>query len=151
MQTQNSSLLTNVDEWVTIAYLIGFIVPLPFYFAHKYYPKSGFFAYVDTPVIFWYMGFLFVGVNSGLTMYFLAGFACQFVLRKYYPAYFVKYNYLLSAAMDGGTQVLVFILTFAVFGGSGKAVPFPYWAGNNGGGSVSGKNLDFCAYNPANG
>jgi hypothetical protein len=29
--------------------------------------------------------------------------------------------------MDGGTQVMVFILTFAVAGGSGKAHPMPVW------------------------
>lgn len=40
------------------------------------------------------------------------------------PVYQV-YNYILSAALDGGTQVMVFILTSAVFGGSGKARPFP--------------------------
>lgn len=138
-------------QWVTISYLIGFLMPLPFYFAAKFMPKVKIFAYLNTPVIFWYMGFLFVGVNSGLTTYFAAGFAAQFVLRVYYPHIFVKYNYLISAAMDGGTQVCIFILTFAVQGGSGTAHPFPYWAGNNGGGSVSGKNLDFCAYNTANG
>ena len=33
--------------------------------------------------------------------------------------------------MDGGTQVIVFILTFAVDGGSGKAVTFPAYWGNN--------------------
>ena len=37
---------------------------------------------------------------------------------------FVKYNYLVSAALDGGTSVIVFILSFAVFGASGKTVNF---------------------------
>lgn len=55
-------------------------------------------------------------------MYFSVGFFTQFYLRKYRADWFIKYNYLLSAAMDGGTQVLVFILTFAVFGGGGKEV-----------------------------
>lgn len=32
--------------------------------------------------------------------------------------------------MDGGTQVIVFILTFAILGGSGNAISFPVWAGN---------------------
>ena len=54
---------------------------------------------------------------------------------------------LLIAALDGGTQVMVFIFTFAVFGGSGKSVPFPTWAGNPGG----NHNIDYCMVNPANG
>jgi len=52
----------------------------------------------------------------------------------------------MSAALDGGSQVMVFILTFAVQGGSGNAVIFPKYWGNNAGG-----NFDFCMYNPANG
>lgn len=55
---------------------------------------------------------------------------------------------ILSAALDGGTQVLVFVLTFAVDGGSGNAVAFPAWAGNNYAGA-SYVNYDYCAVNPA--
>jgi len=42
-----------------------------------------------------------------------------------------QYNYLLSAALDGGSQVILFILSFAVFGASGNAVAFPNWWGNS--------------------
>jgi hypothetical protein len=48
--------------------------------------------------------------------------------------------------MDGGTQVLVFILTFAVFGGGGKSVPFPAYWGNN----KQQGNYDYCMVDPAN-
>ena len=71
------------------------------------------------------MGWLFVGINASITSYFILGFGAQWYMRKYYPRLFVKYNYLVSAALDGGTQVLVFILTFAVFGGNGSPVAFP--------------------------
>lgn len=78
-------------------------------------------------------------------MYFVIGFISQFYLRRRFPQWFVKYNYLVSAALDGGTQVMVFILTFAVAGGSGVAHPMPNWAGYPEG------NIDYCAYNAANG
>lgn len=39
---------------------------------------------------------------------------------------------------------MVFILTFAVFGGSGTAHPFPTWALSPAG------NVDYCMVNPAN-
>jgi len=135
-------------QWVTIAYLVGFIVPVPFWILYRY-TKIEFFNYINLSIILWYMGWLFVGVNSSVTTYFIAGFFAQFYLRKYRPAFFVKWNYLISAAFDGGTQVLVFILSFAVFGGSGKAHNFPIWGGNNGGVDAS-KNVDYCMYNPAN-
>ncbi|KAK3649645.1 hypothetical protein LTR56_006828 [Elasticomyces elasticus] len=100
-------------EWMTLSFLFGFVVPLPFWLAHRY---TGWkvFSYLNFSIILYYMGNLFVGVNSSMTSFFIVGFIAQFWLRKYRPQFFVKYNYLVSAALDGGTQVLVFILTFAV-------------------------------------
>lgn len=37
----------------------------------------------------------------------------------------------ISAALDGGTQVISFILNLAIFGAAGPAVPFPNWWGND--------------------
>lgn len=37
----------------------------------------------------------------------------------------------MAAAISGGTELLVFVTTFAVQGGSGVAVPFPPYFGNN--------------------
>lgn len=39
-------------------------------------------------------------------------------------------SYIMAAALDGGTQVISFILNFAVFGASGTAHSFPDWWGN---------------------
>ena len=96
-------------QWVTLALLLGFVVPVPFWIMYRY-TRIRFFEYINPAIILWYMGWLFVGVNASCMMYFVLGFAAQFWLRKYYPRLFVKYNYLISAAMDGGTQVIVFIL-----------------------------------------
>ena len=37
-------------------------------------------------------------------------------------------SFLLSAALDGGTSVMIFVYTFAVGGGSGRVTLFPNWA-----------------------
>ena len=37
----------------------------------------------------------------------------------------MKYNYILGGALDGGAQVMIFILSFAVFGAAGVQKPFP--------------------------
>lgn len=58
----------------------------------------------------------------------------------------MKYNYVLSAALDGGTQILVFILTYTVLGGVGPEVKFPKYWGNNADG-----NFDYCMRDPAAG
>lgn len=128
-------------QWVTAAYLVGFLAPLPFYIMHRFFPHQRIWSYLNTAIILWYLGELFVGLNASITSYYILGAFGQFYLRRYHPQLFVKWNYLMSAALDGGTQIMVFLATFAVFGGSGKSVPFPAWAGNH------MDNLDYCAYN----
>jgi hypothetical protein len=99
-------------QFVTLAFIMGFFIPLPFYFIHKYAPKLR-FDYLNTAMITYYIGWLCVGINSSSLSYFAVGITSQFYLRKYRPNWFIKYNYILSAALDGGMQVMVFILTFA--------------------------------------
>ena len=57
----------------------------------------------------------------------MIGVLSQWWARTRRPRWFKKYNYLTSAALDGGSQVILFILSFAVFGASGNAVEFPNW------------------------
>jgi hypothetical protein len=78
--------------------------------------------YWNTAIIASFIGLLNNGINSVTTPWFVIGFISQFWARRYRANWFIKYNYILSAAMDGGTQVLMFILSFAVFGSSGIAV-----------------------------
>jgi len=90
------------------------------------------------------MGVLSHGTTSGYLFHFATGFASQFFLRKYRTNWFIKYNYILSAGLDGGAQVINFLLTFAVFGAGGKVVTFPaYWGNNHWKG-----NLDYCMKDP---
>lgn len=136
-------------QWVTFAYPLGFAVPLPFWLLYRY-TKIRFFEYFNLSIILWYTGCFFVGLNSSIFSYFLIGFFAQWYLRKYHPPLFVRYNYLVSAAMDGGTQIPLFILSFAVFGGGGKAVPFSTCGGGNNEGFKNNRNIDYCMFNPAN-
>ncbi|THZ80396.1 OPT superfamily oligopeptide transporter [Aureobasidium pullulans] len=135
----------NIQQFNTLA-IAWSIASRMFSIAYKITGNKK-WGYLNPSIILWYMGNLFVGINSALNMFFILAFVSQFYIRRYHPEFFVKYNYLVSAAMDGGTQVMVFILTFAVAGGSGKAHPFPTWAGNP---DLSVHNADYCMVNPAN-
>ncbi|KAG1803724.1 OPT oligopeptide transporter protein-domain-containing protein [Suillus plorans] len=127
-------------QWVPLAYLIGLVVPLPFWIIHRYWPRLR-MDYYYTPVICAYIGWLCVGINSSILTYFVVAFSSQWWLRTRYPRWFTKYNYLVGAALDGGTQVMVFILSFAVQGAAGASHLFPAWWGANQGG-----NYDRCSY-----
>ncbi|KAG2157254.1 OPT oligopeptide transporter protein-domain-containing protein [Suillus clintonianus] len=125
-------------QWVPLSYLIGLVAPLPFWIIHRYWPKLH-MDYYYTPIICSYIGGLSVGINSSVVSYYMVAFLSQWWLRTRYPRWFVKYNYLVSAALDGGTQVMVFVLSFAVQGAAGAAHLFPEWWGANQGG-----NYDHC-------
>lgn len=131
---------------IVLALPCGLLAPLPFYFAHQYFPEFG-FDYLVTPVLCYYLGFLFHGIHSALLTHFAIGFFVQCYIRKRYPEWFLKYNYLLAAAISGGTELLVFIATFAVQGASGPEVKVPPYFGNN----FQKGNYDFCAKNHASG
>ncbi|KHN97548.1 oligopeptide transporter [Metarhizium album ARSEF 1941] len=134
-------------QWVTLSYLLGFLAPVPFWLAWKSTRRAVFRA-VDTSIVVWNCALLYVGVNSSLLMYFGLGIFAQWYLRRLHPAAFIKYNYLLSAALDGGTQVMVFLLSFAVLGAGGREYKFPTYALNNGG-TNNNVNIDYCMFNGA--
>ncbi|KAF4962972.1 hypothetical protein F66182_18151, partial [Fusarium sp. NRRL 66182] len=68
-----------------------------------------------------------------------SGFFVQYYLRNYHPRFFKDYSYLIAGAFDGASLLVLFILSFAVFGAGGPSIPFPQWWGNN----ING-NYDFC-------
>ncbi|KAN0091066.1 OPT oligopeptide transporter domain containing protein [Tylopilus felleus] len=127
-------------QWVPWAYLVGLFVPIPFWVVHRFYPKLR-ADYLYTPVIAYYIGWLCVGINSSNLSYFAVAFLSQWWLRTRHPRWFTQYNYIIGAALDGGTQVMVFILSFAVQGAAGTSHLFPSWWGADQGG-----NYDRCAY-----
>ncbi|KAG2134272.1 OPT oligopeptide transporter protein-domain-containing protein [Suillus cothurnatus] len=125
-------------QWVPLAYVIGLFIPVPFWVIHRYWPKLR-ADYLYTPIIAYYIGWLCVGINSSNLSYFAVAFLSQWWLRTRYPRWFTKYNYIVGAALDGGTQVMVFILSFAVQGAGGTSHLFTTWWGANQGG-----NYDHC-------
>ncbi|THG98062.1 hypothetical protein EW145_g7487 [Phellinidium pouzarii] len=122
---------------VPLSVIMGLAVPVPFWILHRWFPKVG-ADKVMTPILCWTLGYLSVGINTSVFSTFCLAVFSQYYLRRYRPRWFRKYNFLMSAALDGGTQVMVFVYTFAVGGGSGTVRPFPIWALNPTG------NPDYC-------
>jgi len=129
-------------QFVAWAYLIGFVVPVPFWIMYKLWPKLR-TDYLYTPMICYSIGWLSVGIGSSVLSMFTVGIVSQWWLRTRHPRWFAKYNYILAAGLDGGTQVMVFILSFAVQGASGNSHLIPQWWGANQGG-----NYDRCVVIP---
>ncbi|KAH8083293.1 OPT oligopeptide transporter [Cristinia sonorae] len=119
---------------VPFAIFLGLFFPIPFWLVHRYSRKGSLVskasAYINTPIIALYVGWLPYSVNGQWWSCVIIGFASQWWARTRRPRWFKSRNYLLSAALDGGSQVILFILSFAVFGASGNAIAFPAWWGN---------------------
>ncbi|SCZ99587.1 BZ3500_MvSof-1268-A1-R1_Chr3-1g06126 [Microbotryum saponariae] len=114
---------------IPLSIVIGLFVPVPFWLGHKLFPKLK-LNQVVTPIMCWCLGYLSVGINSSIFGTMCIALFSQYYLRRRRATWFRKYNYLLSAALEGGTQFMVFIATFALFGGSGEPVVMPTWALN---------------------
>ncbi|KAI9019174.1 OPT family small oligopeptide transporter [Phycomyces nitens] len=113
------------------AFIAGFGLPIPFWILHKFFPKVG-FNLVNTPMILVMLA-NFPGLNySWITVSFIIVLVSQLYIKRRYSKWYVKHNYLMSAALDSGTSLMAFILAMTVFGGGdGVEHPFPSWAGNN--------------------
>jgi len=131
---------------VPMSLFVGFAATSIHWLVHKRWPYIGPVRVeaIVLPIIIQYSGFLTAGMTSNITSTIIVGLVSQFWLRKRHPGWYRKYNYILGGALDGGAQVMVFILTFAVFGASGVSRPFPHWVGN----PLHG-NVDYCNGNGA--
>ncbi|KIP12330.1 hypothetical protein PHLGIDRAFT_62013 [Phlebiopsis gigantea 11061_1 CR5-6] len=119
-----------IYHMVPVSLAIGLVLPFPFYIAHRIWPRAGFQNF-NTSIIMQYSCFLSVGINTSVNPSMVLGIFSQWWVRTRYPRWFTKYNYIVAAALDGGTQVISFILNFAVFGAAGTAHSFPDWWGND--------------------
>ncbi|KAJ4340931.1 hypothetical protein N0V95_007385 [Ascochyta clinopodiicola] len=149
---------TNASTWALAAYIykqgqiysivpFGLLIGAAIVAAHRIFaqfvPKIGNFSVdeINFPQFIQYAGY--IPYNQSQTCVLLSwtivGFYTQFYLRNYRPRIFKDYSYLIAGAFDGASLTCLFILSFAVFGAGGRAVPFPRWWGNN----VAG-NYDHC-------
>ncbi|KAG8688199.1 hypothetical protein FRC09_013053, partial [Ceratobasidium sp. 395] len=114
-------------KWVPIGLILGTIPTTIQYFVWKKWPKIGPVELdkLMLPVIYMYAGWFVSGINSVTTSIIIVGVISQVWLRRRHPGWYNKYNYILGGGLDGGTQTIVFILSFAVFGANGIERPFP--------------------------
>ncbi|OSS54159.1 hypothetical protein B5807_01345 [Epicoccum nigrum] len=149
---------TNASTWALAAYIykqgqaysivpFGLLIGAGIVAVHRivahFVPRVGKFSLheINFPQFIQYAGY--IPYNQSQTCVILswtiAGFYTQFYLRNYRPRIFKDYSYLIAGAFDGASLTCLFILSFAVFGAGGPAIPFPQWWGNN----VAG-NYDHC-------
>ncbi|OJJ42147.1 hypothetical protein ASPZODRAFT_77574 [Penicilliopsis zonata CBS 506.65] len=114
---------------VPLSLVIGLALPVCHWALIKLVPRVGDW-HLNTAIITGYAGMVYYGNTSWVPSSIVVGVFSQLWLRRRLPRIYNQYNYLIGAAMDGGSQIVIFILSFAVFGASGRERAFPTWWGN---------------------
>jgi OPT family small oligopeptide transporter len=121
-------------------FLIGALCPTIAWLISRKYPNS-FVKYVNFPVIFNGTGLIPPASAVNYVPWTIVAFIFQYVIRRRHFAWWTKYNYVLSAALDSGLAVsavlIFFILQYPDNGNIGKNSIQTWW-----GNTVSGNNAD---------
>jgi hypothetical protein len=94
-------------------FLIGAILPVPFYLLARRYPLS-FWRYINIPVFFAGIQGIPPATGINYASWALTGFVFNFLIRRYHFRWWMRYNYILSAALDAGVALSIVVVFFAV-------------------------------------
>ncbi|VDB96230.1 unnamed protein product [Peniophora sp. CBMAI 1063] len=113
-------------------FLIGAVAPLLQWMLVKRYPHS-WLNYLNFPLIFSGLQLLPPANASNFVTWAITGFIFQYFIRRRHFSFWVKYNYVLSAALDAGTAlgtILVFFCLQYPRNGNIGATTVATWWGN---------------------
>ncbi|KAJ2786084.1 hypothetical protein H4R18_000116 [Coemansia javaensis] len=83
-------------------FLFGLFLPVPVYFLQRRFPRHEWLRNIYVPVILSGIVGLPPMPPVDFPMWFLFGFAFNFVVRRYWHAWWQKYSFTLSAGLDSG-------------------------------------------------
>ncbi|KAK7062623.1 hypothetical protein VNI00_000111 [Paramarasmius palmivorus] len=111
-------------------FIIGAACPVIIWLFTKKRPYT-WLNYINFPIIFSSLQYTPPAGAANVVPWAATGFVFQFIVRRRYFAYWAKYNYVLSAALDAGTAlgiVLVFFcLQYPLNGGIGENTIQKWW------------------------
>ncbi|KAH6590841.1 hypothetical protein BASA61_005088 [Batrachochytrium salamandrivorans] len=97
---------------LNLGYLLGAILPILPWLGNRFMPHP-YWRFVHFPIMtnIFYTG----GIMSAVTSFFIVAFIFQYLIYTYAHGWWVKYNYVLSAACDAGSGVGVLVTTLIGF------------------------------------
>ncbi|KAF9160372.1 hypothetical protein DFQ26_005572, partial [Actinomortierella ambigua] len=116
----------SIYNIINYFFFIGFLLPIPFYFMKKKFPNT-WLELVHIPVILNATGMMPPASPYNYTNWVLVGFIFQYLVRRYRTSWYMRFNYVMSAAFDSGTAIFT-LVSFLVVGMHG--IKFPSWWGN---------------------
>ncbi|KAF9212814.1 hypothetical protein CPC16_000866 [Podila verticillata] len=108
-------------------FVVGAILPIPFWFASRKFPEVAWLKYVHWPVLLAATSNMPPALPYFYTNGLFLGFVFAFCLRRYKYDWWARYNYLTSAALDTGVALCGLVIFFAIQSWGGE---MPTWWGN---------------------
>ncbi|KAF9051443.1 OPT oligopeptide transporter [Panaeolus papilionaceus] len=93
---------------------IGFICPIILYVINWNFPKATWLRYINLPIFFSGTAFLPPASPVNYVSWGVVGFIFQYVIRRRHFAWWAKYNYVLSAALDAGVAISALVIYFCL-------------------------------------
>ncbi|KZT65583.1 OPT oligopeptide transporter [Daedalea quercina L-15889] len=94
-------------------FLVGALSPIPFYILARRYPHS-MWRYVNMPIFFAGLGQMPPASGINYSAWVMVGAFFQWFMRRFHFRWWMRYNYILSAALDSGVAVSLIIIFFAL-------------------------------------
>lgn len=123
-------------------FLIGALLPIPFWLIMKKYPEVKWLKYIHMPIMLSATGVMPPAPPGNFPSWFLAGFFFNCVLFRCARSWWKRYAYVFSAAMDCGVAIGVLFIFFLL---QNNGIEFPTWWGT-GGPTGDGCPLSFANY-----
>ncbi|KAG8831066.1 hypothetical protein FRC18_007173 [Serendipita sp. 400] len=120
-------------------FLIGAILPIPFYLASRKWPQS-WFKYVNLPVFMNGTSLMPPATGINFSSWAMTGFIFQYWIRRRHFQWWSRYNYILSAALDSGVAVGSIIIFFCLQYPNNGGFELVWW-----GNTVNTNTLDYNA------
>ncbi|KZT40466.1 OPT superfamily oligopeptide transporter [Sistotremastrum suecicum HHB10207 ss-3] len=95
------------------ALAIGAFLPLPFWLWQRKFPQTR-LKYVNIPVLLTGIGFIPPATGINYSAWFGVAFIFQWWIRTRHFAWWSKFNYVTSAALDSGTSIAVLVIFFCL-------------------------------------
>ncbi|KAK3829189.1 MAG: OPT family small oligopeptide transporter [Benniella sp.] len=108
-------------------FLVGALLPVPFWLATKKFPNVTWLKYVHWPVLLAATSNMPPALPYFYTNGLFLGFIFAFLLRRYRYNWWARYNYLTSAALDTGVAICGLVIFFCI---QLEELSMPNWWGN---------------------
>ncbi|KAJ6501623.1 OPT oligopeptide transporter [Mycena vitilis] len=107
-------------------FLFGALAPIPFYYLARRYPLS-YWRYVNIPVFCGGVGAIPAASAYNYAAWALTGFIFNFAIRRRHFRWWMRYNYILSAALDAGVAIALIVIFFALQYPKNGTIAVDWW------------------------